>query len=84
MHVTLRNQEVPGEDSVMCVERTAQSAIILKGDFDQLDQLVGIAAAMKVPEVMLVVDKASVKTFEEAGWVLSDRVVMKKKANRLK
>jgi ABC-type branched-subunit amino acid transport system substrate-binding protein len=84
MHVILREQEAPGEESTMCIERNAQSAIILKGDFDQLDQLVQIAASMKVPEVLLLIDPGSVSTFEEVGWEVSDRVVMKKKASKSK
>ena len=82
MHVTIKEQGVTGDQSTMCVSRETQTAIILQGDFDQLDQLVAIAASFKVPKVYLLVDPESVPTFAEAGWVLSDRVVIEKRTTK--
>ena len=79
MHVIIKDQSDPAEESILCIERNAQSAIILRGDYDRLDDLVRIAASMKVPKVYLIVDADSVTTFEEVGWkVAPNRVLLEK------
>lgn len=68
MHVILKNQVTKETEGILCIERESQSAIILEGDIERLDELVTIAFAMKVPAVRLVVPEAAVEQLEAFGW----------------
>jgi hypothetical protein len=81
-HVILQEPESPSEKSIMCVERDSQTAIILQGDFDRLDELVRIAGSMKAPKVYLIADQASLPAFIEDGWVVSEKILVEKKAGK--
>ena len=69
MHIILQNQTSGETEGILCIERESQSAIILEGDIERLDELVRIAFAMKVPAVRLVVPQAAVEQLEAFGWV---------------
>lgn len=68
MHIILKNQVTKETEGILCIERASQSAIILEGDIERLDEMVQIALAMKVPAVRLVVPEAAVVLLEASGW----------------
>lgn len=80
MHVILKNQLTKDVEGILCIERESQSAIILEGDIERLDELVAIAFAMKVPAVRLVVPAAAVEQLEAFGWKRTPGLVVLSKA----
>jgi len=76
MHVILKNQITKDVEGILCIERESQSAIILEGDIERLDELVSIALALKVPVVRLVVPEAAVEQLEAFGWKRSPNLVV--------
>lgn len=80
MHVILKNQVTKDVEGILCIERESQSAIILEGDIERLDELVSIALALKVPVVRLVVPEAAVEQLEAFGWKRTPNLVVLSKA----
>lgn len=76
MHIILKNQVTKETEGIVCIERESQSAIILEGDIDRLEELVAITFAMKVPAVRLVVPTAAVEQLEALGWKRSPGLVV--------
>ena len=83
MHIILKNQVTKETEGILCIERESQSAIILEGDIERLDELVTIALAMKVPAVRLVVPEAAVEQLEALGWKRTPNLVVLSKGKGL-
>lgn len=78
MHIVLAEQE-HDHKGIMCVERDAQSCIILKGNFEEITRLAAMAQALGAPRVLLVTtDRELAGVLGDHGWKLTQRIVLEK------
>lgn len=79
MHVAISDPETGQSLGTICIDRSTQTCYILQADIEQLDTLVAIARAQKVPQVILVTPIQGVEELQSLGWVIArDKVVMMK------
>lgn len=82
MHITIRNEDTGEVEGVICVDRISQTCNVLHADVENLDDLVQLAVAMKVPRVFVSVPLAAAKELEAYGWSkVTDLVLMSKKGS---
>lgn len=82
MHITLKNEDTGEVEGIICIDRTSQTCNVLLADVENLDDLVQLAFAMKVPRVLVAIPPAAAKELENYGWTkVTDLVLMSKKGS---
>lgn len=79
MHIILKSEESGKVEGVVCVDRATQSCTILQHTEANLDDLVRIAQALKVPKILMFASPEYVLELTSYGWeAVTDPVLMKK------
>jgi ABC-type branched-subunit amino acid transport system substrate-binding protein len=82
MHIVLKDPETGQEQGILCLERKAQTAIVIYSDADKLELLVQIAKAQKVPQIFLIVPSDRADELIDQGWhVAEEHMLMVRPGN---
>lgn len=63
-------------EAVLCTERKIGSCYILASTPERVEELVQAAKAMKVDQILMVVDENEVEEFELLGWSIRSNLVV--------